>query len=130
MDLMIAELLGEISFELPPPNINGVGAFRRWFNGCDMHVYIRVGQRIIGGRFVRTLELSNVTVDEGSRGQGRFSYLLDGLTALARMRGETLFVESVLNEIVRGALVRRGFVDYRGDGMNYVKLQPQTKGNQ
>jgi hypothetical protein len=93
-------------------------------------VYLRVGQRGVLWQAVRTLELSNVTVDEGARGQGRFSFLLDGLSELAHLRGEALFVESVLSEIVRGALLRRGFTDYRGDGMNYIKTQPTKQGDQ
>jgi GNAT superfamily N-acetyltransferase len=127
---MITQLLKEIKTTLPPPNVGGIGGFRRWFYGHHIQVYIRINQRNVYGRFVRTLEVSNVTVDEDARGNGYFTRLLDGLIELANTRGETLFVENVISDIVRGAIIRRGFVDHQGDGANYIKLHTSEKGNQ
>jgi GNAT superfamily N-acetyltransferase len=127
---MITQLLHEIELILPPPNVGGIGGFRHWFYGDNIQVYIRVNQRNIYGRFVRTLEVSNITIDEDARGKGYFSRLLDGLIALADTRGETLFAENVISDIVRGAIIRRGFVDYQGDGANYIKLHTTEKVNQ
>lgn len=120
----------EIADALPPPNANIPGnVFRRWFNLPRVEIYVRVNQRHIGGRIVRTLELSNVEVDEHARGKGQFSRLLDGMAMLARQRGEVLLVENVISDIVRGALLRRGFIDYQGNGANYVQpnFQPTTE---
>jgi ribosomal protein S18 acetylase RimI-like enzyme len=127
---MITQLLREIKTALPPPNIGGIGMFRRWFEGPHIQVYIRVGQRVVYGRLARTLEVSNITIDEDARGQGHFSRLLDGFIELANARGETLFAENVISDIVRGAIIRRGFVDYQGDGANYIKFHTTEKGNQ
>jgi hypothetical protein len=51
---------------------------------------------------------------------------------LADQRGEVLLVENVISEIVRGALLRRGFVDYQGNGANYAKMNfhPTEEGDQ
>lgn len=120
----------EIANALPPPTPNGFDVFRRWFDLPSVEVYVRINQRYICGRTVRTLELSNVEVHEDARGQGRFSRLLDGLALLAYERGEVLLVENVMNDIVRGALLRRGFTDYQGKGINYAQLtdfQPRKK---
>jgi GNAT superfamily N-acetyltransferase len=122
--------LREIAESLPPPNGSNQGAFRRWFYLRQIEVYLRVNLRIIDGDFVRTLELSGVEVDEDARGRGLFSRLLDGLVLLARERGEVLFVENVINDIVRGALLRRGFIDHQGKGIHYVapaNLEPNRK---
>jgi hypothetical protein len=119
-----------IADALPPPNADRPGVFRRWFDYAYIEVYIRVNQRIIDGQLVRTLELSNVEVQESMRGQHRFSRLLDGMMALARQRGESLLVENVINDIVRGAVLRRGFTDYQGNGQNYIKHFSTTHGGE
>lgn len=113
----------EIADALPPPSADIIGnVYRRWFNLPRVEVYIRLNRRVICGHIVRTLELSNVEVDEDARGKGQFSRLLDGLAKLARQRGEVFLVENVVSDIVRGALLRRGFLDYQGNGANYVKM--------
>lgn len=122
-----------IADHLPPPSANIVGnVYRRWFDFNYLEVYVRVNQRVIEGQMVRTLELSNVEVQESMRGQHRFSRLLDGMMTLADQRGEVLLVENVISDIVRGACVRRGFIDYQGNGSNYVKMnfQPTKEGDE
>jgi GNAT superfamily N-acetyltransferase len=119
---MMAAPPKEIADALPPPTAGSIGLYRRWFDFRYIEVYIRLNHRYICGQVVRTLELSNVSVDETERGQGRFTRLLDGLMTLAKKRGEVLLVENVVNEIARGALLRRGFIDYEGRKANYVKL--------
>jgi hypothetical protein len=121
-----------IADALPPPCSNmAAGVFRRWFDYNYIEVYVRVNQRVIDGRAVRTLELSNVEVQESMRGTNRFSRLLDGMMTLADQRGEVLLVENVISDIVRGAVLRRGFTDYQGNGANYVKMnsQPTNEGD-
>jgi hypothetical protein len=121
-----------IADALPPPNADRPGVFRRWFDYNYIEVYVRVNQRAIDGQIVRTLELSNVEVQESMRGTHRFSRLLDGMVTLAEQRGEVLLVENVISEIVRGAVLRRGFIDYQGNGANYVKMsfQPTKESDQ
>lgn len=122
-----------IADALPPPCSNIIGnVYRRWFDFNYLEVYVRVNQRVIDGQIVRTLELSNIEVQESMRGQHRFSRLLDGMMTLARQRGEVLLVENVISDIVRGAVLRRGFIDYQGNGQNFISpADPQTtKGNQ
>lgn len=95
--------------------------FRRWFYFDTLDVYIRRNHRYINGAFVPCLVLASVEVKEPLRGQGHFSALLDGLAALAQARGEVFIVENVFSEIVRGACVRREYIDVRGDRTNYAR---------
>lgn len=117
----------EIADALPPPTAHAFDVFRRWFNLPRIEVYIRINQRTIGGKIVRTLELSSVEVEEHARGKGQFSRLLDGMIKLSSQRGEVLIVENVISDIVRGALLRRGFTDYQGNGANYARLTDLTQ---
>lgn len=89
--------------ECDPPTL------RRWFYADGIEAYVRAGVRPMTGNPGRTLDLANVEIAPALQGQRLFSALLDGLQALAADRRLTLVVENVLSDIVRGAVLRRGY---------------------
>lgn len=120
---MSTPILEQIAGALPePPNCG----FRGWFHDGPIQAYIRLNRRIIFDRVYEAVELANIDIEEHARGKRLFSELIDGLIQLAAKRGEILLVENVLNDIVRGALSRRGFVNYDGLGCNYMKVLTTT----
>lgn len=72
--------------------------------------YIRVTKRYINGDFHSTLEIANVTVDEDTQHQGVFKNFLKLIEDLADEYGRTVYIESVLNDILIDKLPMYGYV--------------------
>ncbi len=52
-------------------------AARAWLENPDIKVYVRKSQRLIEGKMVTALDISNATVPEDRRGQGVFTRFLN-----------------------------------------------------
>ncbi|MBI6882615.1 hypothetical protein [Pseudomonas putida] len=89
-------------------NSRGGIARKRFFIG-PIDVYVRVNTRLLGHSSHRTLDLVDITIAEDQQGKGIFRSLLAYLEVAAAQNGRAIFVENIVNPILRSALARRGY---------------------
>ena len=100
---------------------------RAWIKLPDfrIEIYIRRTKRHIDGQIEETLDLASFEIEETFRGKGMFSEMLGLVEDYAFAEGLTIFVESVLNERLRGFLSRRGYKTSEVDELCYYKRKPE-----
>jgi hypothetical protein len=87
-----------------------VGRGHEWLFYGSMHVYLRIGRRLIDGNMIACVQLANLQVPEKHQGKGLFTALLADLLVWSPL---PIYVEQVLNREFFDALLRRGFVAAR-----------------
>lgn len=89
-----------------------------WIYHRDIKIYLRMAMRYRDNTYVMSLDLASVEVSPGMRRRRRFADTLYLLEGLARVRGYgRVTVENVLNEHLRAALVRRGYLPDEAPGI-------------
>jgi hypothetical protein len=88
---------------------------REWLQGDYTRVYVRRTRHWLNNEWQQTLDIANITVDEEFMGRGIFKNLIAWLEA----RKYAIYVENVLNEQLRGFLLRNGF-----DALNLESTSP------
>ncbi len=75
----------------------------RWYSINEYHLnaYIRITKRYFNGIFYNTIEVANIKVDEEYQHKGYFSAFLNELENLANSFNRILYVESVINPILK-----------------------------
>lgn len=73
-------------------------------------VYLRLAARVLDGAGYRTLDFADINVNENARMQGVFNDTLATIEAAARLlKRDCVYVESIVNPVLRPALERRGY---------------------
>jgi GNAT superfamily N-acetyltransferase len=91
MDL--AEIARELDEFIERPQRNA------WLYADHIHVYVRKARRLAPDKsMVATLDVANVEVEDGYRGEGIFTAFLRVASRTAHSHGMVIFVENVLNE--------------------------------
>lgn len=85
------------------------GIARKRFLMGPIDLYVRVNIRLLGHSSHRTLDLVDITVAEDQQGKGVFRSLLAYVEVAAAQNGMAIFVENIVNPIIRSALGRRGY---------------------
>jgi GNAT superfamily N-acetyltransferase len=63
----------------------------------------------MGTSYGRTLDLADIEVERSMQGQGAFRALLEHAEPLAARYGLAVYAESIISDIARQALARRGY---------------------
>ncbi|MBD8088973.1 hypothetical protein IFT48_03190 [Pseudomonas fluorescens] len=74
-----------------------------------IQVYVRMTSRVLGNQWIKTLDLADITVPTNLRGQRLFSQVLKEFERLGAQYNRSVYVESIINPIIREALIRRGY---------------------
>jgi hypothetical protein len=71
-----------------------------WITEPHMEIYVRKSKRYIGvGQPIPCLDVANIEVIEGKRGEGIFTAFLDRVEKEARKRKHGVWVESILDDV-------------------------------
>ncbi|WP_455233076.1 hypothetical protein [Geopseudomonas aromaticivorans] len=93
-------------------HLDNAGPHNQRFDFQDLNVYLRLSCRLIPaeGRAARMLDIADVEVAPAARGKGVFTLLLSAVEGEAFALGYGVYVESILNPILKDALARRGYM--------------------
>lgn len=82
-----------------------------WITHGPFKLYIRVGDRFIGEKKMKVIDLANFQItDEKERGKGHFSRLLKVVNDLGKKYGyDGIYVESILNPDLITILNKKNF---------------------
>ena len=100
-------------------HLDNAGPSNRWFTFLDFKVYLRLSRRALPGERggARMIDLADVEVSPAERGKGVFSRFLRAAEVEAARLGFGVYVESILNPVLRDALERRGYrIDAKDPG--------------
>lgn len=75
----------------------------------ETSVYIRQTIRWVEGKYLNTIDLAYINIEEEFQGQGRCTRMIAALYCLAVQRNRALFVECVHNPVLVSFLRRQGF---------------------
>lgn len=75
-----------------------------------MTAYVRITSHYIQGEMLKTIDVANVSVDEEHQGKGIFKDFLKGVEGMAKNYGRTVYVESVLSDILEVKLAKYGYI--------------------
>lgn len=97
-----------------------------WVKDGAVCVYLRLSQRYVNGTAVTTFEIANINVVESKQNNGHFKAWYDKAEFMAQLAGiQAMYVENVLNPVMDGICLRRGFQLHHKSGANcYVKVFP------
>lgn len=72
-------------------------------------LYVRLTTRVLDTQWKKTIDLADITIPTELRNQKLFSRVLREFETLAVRHNRCVFVESIINPIIRNALERRGY---------------------
>ena len=82
---------------------------RAWVKEGHVEAYLRVTKRVWDGKYVDTIDFASGEVPESKQGNGHFTRFLIKLEEWADDLDRALYFENVINPILEGMLVRRGY---------------------
>lgn len=91
--------------------------FNAWRTDGPLEVYLRITQRYINRRIVKTIDLATINVIEDKQNQGVFRRFLSGMEALAEDLDRVIYIENVLNPRFAEFFRRRGYTEIDTDGV-------------
>lgn len=71
--------------------------------------YVRITSRYISGEMLQTIDIGNVSVEEEYQNQGVFKHFLEGVEILAHRFDRTVYIESVLSQVLLEKLPTYGY---------------------
>lgn len=80
-----------------------------YINDEKMTAYIRITTRLIQGQMTQTIDIGNVSVNEEHQKQGVFRKFLEGVERLAHRFDKTVYIESVLSQVLIDKLPSYGY---------------------
>lgn len=85
-----------------------------WIYGKEAHVFVRATKRVLPqnngeNAMVFTLDLASIDVMEKYQNKGVFRQVLQEVERVAALHGRSVYVESILNDILEQALPRYGY---------------------
>lgn len=96
-------------------NCRSPGARERLTFG-PMVVWFRIAVRMMGAAPGLTIDIADVTVEEGERRKGAFRSLLSHIESLGKTYDLSVYVQSIQNEHIITELNRRGY-NFSNDGI-------------
>lgn len=90
---------------------NSHGPHREWVRIKRLHleVYLRLCTRYINDSLVRTIDVANISVDEGQRKKGNAKKLYAEIEQAADQRGLVVYVENSLHDYMQRRHLRSGY---------------------
>jgi GNAT superfamily N-acetyltransferase len=82
---------------------------RKHLSMGPLKVYVRLTTRFMGSTAGRTLDIGDVEVNDSHKGQGVFRQFLDHAEKVSNQHGRSVFVQSIVNPLLKAALQRRGY---------------------
>lgn len=91
--------------------LQGTRQGRAWLNFDFGEVYVRNAlRRSPDAKFVRTLDIANINVEQSQQGQGKFTQWLAEVEKIASERNIPLFIENVGHPRFQNFFLKRGYV--------------------
>lgn len=80
----------------------------KWFDNEHINLYIRYTRRFVNGELINTIDIASISVPLEWQGYGVFSGILSSIETTYPT--VPIFVESILNNVFKQWLIRRGYV--------------------
>ncbi len=111
MNSVIVETFQKIFEAIPLKEPRYGPIFRGWIENSSFgyKIYLRITNRHINGKQVKSIDIANVEVEESKQNQGVFSSILFACEEEAKRRKCFVFIESILNPIFMLSLKKKGY---------------------
>lgn len=98
-----------------------------WLSRGRLKVYVRAGHHVIDGAITKCLDIANVVALP--QGKGQFTDFINWIESdFIPRTGGVIYVENVLNERLRGFLLRRGYTKTDKWQHYYLKVDKRETG--